>query len=295
MGIKRTGKYLYHELLGLTSNFLSVKLLSQIIYRIKTGKKLNLDNPTTFNEKIHWLKLNSENELVYISTDKFLVRDYIQKKGLEGILNPLYGVFEKGEEIEFERFPQKFVLKTTHGASQNIIIRDKGTINQNEIIKQMNKWLNYDYGKKYLEPQYSKHSPKIICESFIETVEGTLPNDYKFFCFNGRPKLIMVTFERDDDNTKHSRVFYDTQWRKKKITKEDITEEIEKPVKLEEMLKIASVLSSDFPFARIDLFNIAGKVLFGEITLTPYGGNASYFTDEAALELGSWIELPVKE
>ena len=180
-------------------------LATKYKYRRATGKSINLDNPKTFNEKVQWLKLYWQHPLVAKCADKYEVREFIQERNCDEILNPLYGVYDATSEIDWDKLPEKFVLKTTNGCGTNIICKDKGKLDKEEVFTKLNKWLKTDYSLRFAEIHYSKMTPRIICEKYIETEDGLLPNDYKVFCFNGKPKFILAINERETGN--HQRYF----------------------------------------------------------------------------------------
>src|SRR5690606_8377244 len=167
-----------------------------ILYKNRLGKKLNLRDPKDFNEKLQWLKLYWQHPLVIQCADKYEVRSFVQERGCEAILNELYGVYKDVSEIEWEKLPSKFALKTTNGSGTNIICSDKSKLDKREVFEKLDDWLKKDYSLVAAEVHYSKMVPQIICEKFIETDDGLLPNDYKLFCFNGEPRVILVVTER---------------------------------------------------------------------------------------------------
>lgn len=268
---------------------ISPTLATRFLYRNVFGEKINLKNPQNFNEKIQWLKLFWSNPLVIQCADKYAVREYVENCGCSEILNELYGVYRNTNEINWDSLPEKFVLKTTNSCGTNIICLDINLINKAEAFDKLNRWLKVDYGLVYAEIHYSKIVPRIICEKYIESDDGLFPIDYKIFCFNGIPKYIYVGVDRE---TNFKRIFFDTNWNPVNLLKNNDNVIIEKPKTLNEMLKYAKKLSKPFPFVRIDLYESKGKTLFGEMTFTPSGGTANYYTEDALMKLGSMIELP---
>ncbi|WP_342539062.1 ATP-grasp fold amidoligase family protein [Sporosarcina sp. FSL K6-1540] len=268
-------------------------LASKYIYQKATDKKLNLNNPKDFNEKLQWLKLYWQHHLVVKCADKYEVRNYVIESGCGEILNELYGVYNDTSEISWDSLPKKFALKTTNGSATNIICNDKSILDKDEAINKLEKWLNIDFGLLYAEIHYSKMTPRIICEKYIETDAGVLPNDYKIFCFNGEPKFLYVGII-DETGYTH-KTFYDMEWNKQNFLKESYKSyDHEKPSCLNEMIKYASILAKPFPFVRVDFYDSNGKPLFGEMTFTPTGGLATYYKDETLELLGNLIELPEK-
>ncbi|MDT2819125.1 ATP-grasp fold amidoligase family protein [Vagococcus lutrae] len=274
---------------------LSEERALKFAYLITTGKRLNLKNPTTFNEKIQWLKLNWKSNLVVKCTDKYAVREYIESKGLSEILNELYFVYDDADEIIWEELPSAFALKTNNGCKTMFITKNKYELDKIEVKNKMNEWLESDYGLSSIEPHYSQIPPKIICEKYLENTCGEFPIDYKIFCFNGEPKFISVIFERTKTH-KFKRFFMDLNWNILNFEKDKtiLTEIPKKPINLERMLEYSYILAEDFPFVRVDFYEMEGKVIFGELTFTPTSGMATYYTPEAQLLLGNWLTLPKK-
>lgn len=264
---------------------------SKILFRISTGKKLNLKEPKTFNEKLMWLKLYDNNELVVRCADKYEVRSYVEELGYKDLLPKLYGSYDKVEDIEWSKFPEKFAIKCTHGCGFNIICNNKLKLNINEANKKLKKWLKTRYVFEALESQYDKMIPRIICEEYIETKDGLLPNDYKIYCFNGKPKLTLVCTERAKEVKMK---FMDLDWREMDIGNSDFLsdEHPNKPQCYDEMLKIAQKLSKPFPFVRVDFYDLNGKPILGEMTFTPAGCAARYYNENGLNILGNMIQLP---
>lgn len=266
---------------------------TKVLYWTATSKKLNLKDPKDYNEKLQWLKLYWQHPLVSRCADKYEVRNYVKECGCEELLNELYGVYENIEGIEWNNLPQKFVLKTTNGCCTNIICNDKNKINKSETLSKLDEWLKVDYGFHAAEIHYSKIKPRIICEKYIETKEGLLPNDYKIFCFNGTPKFVFVGLDRE---IKYKKVFLDLNWNNIDIIKEEELKknDIKKPQCFEKMIYYAARLSKPFPFVRIDFYDCNNKPILGEMTFTPKGCIANDYKEDALKMLGDWIVLPEK-
>lgn len=273
-------------------NFLyriSPKLELKLLFRIKQGYKLNLKNPKTFNEKIQWIKLYDKNPLMPKCVDKYIVRSYVESKNCDEILNELLWQGFDSDEIPFDSLPNKFVIKVTHGSTFNIICTDKSKLNLKETREKLKKWLKEKFLPCYGEWFYGIEKPRIIIEKFIESKSGL--KDYKIFCYNGKPQYIAVYSERAN-NTKPCQEIYDLNWNlvdghtnNFKLPR-NLTE---KPKKLNELLKYAEILSSDFKHARIDFFIENEKIYFGEITFTSSAGFGKFssrrFAEEFAKEL----------
>ena len=252
---------------------------TKLLYKIKTGKTLNLKEPKTLTEKMQWLKLNEyyHNDLVTQCIDKYRVREFVKKKGYGHILNELYGVWDTVEEIKWDRLPEKFILKCNHGCGYNIVCSDKETFDIHKAKSLLNKWLNESYGWVNAELIYSDVKPKIICERFIETENGKELRDYKFFCSYGNPKLVyVITGGHGKDECLD---YYTTDWKWIPVnngTLPNAGDIVEKPKQLKEMLEVAAALSVDFPIVRVDLYSEYGKIYFGELTFLATGGMSKY-------------------
>ncbi|MDY3006748.1 ATP-grasp fold amidoligase family protein [Anaerococcus porci] len=253
-----------------------------------------LVNPTTFNEKIQWLKLNNNTELKTKCADKLSVRDYIGKKIGSDYLVPLYGVWDKFEDINFSNLPNKMIFKSTTGSGRYKIIKNKNEINYNELKKSMDKWQNLIYGYAGMEIQYLDIDRKIICEKLLN-MNGPSVIDYKIHSFNGRPLIIEYISDRKGKFCSES--WFDINWNVLKITMDSEKYKNHKiipkpPKKLNEMLNIASKLSQDFIYVRVDLYEIDEKIYFGELTFTPANGVDNWNEKESQKYVGDLIRLP---
>lgn len=278
-------------------DFVPDKLMIKIQYRLATGKRLNLNSPTRFTEKIQWYKLNYRDPLLVKCSDKYAVRDYISQKGLEDILVPLYGAYDKAEDIDFKKLPDKFVLKTNNGSHTNILCDKKEKLNKEETIKTMNQWLTKRSSKLGREWSYYDIEPKIVCEKYLDKDENNDLIDYKFFCFNGEPFYLYVIKERFLPGGAKLGL-YDMDFKKLPYRRPDIAlinKEVEKPKNFDRMIEIARVLSKDFPHVRVDLYNIDGKIYFGELTFYNGSGYKIYVSEEFDFIVGDKFELPQKK
>ncbi len=257
----------------------------------KFGRLINFDNPTTFNEKIQWIKLYEKNPLMTQCADKYAVREFVEEKVGKGVLNELYGVYEDAEEIDFDLLPDSFVLKATHGSGWNIIIKEKKQFNVREVIKTLDKWMATNYHTRRREWAYKHIPPKIVAEKYIEDKNGLLL-DYKFFCFNGTPSFIQVDIDR---YKQHKRVFYNSKWERFDFEFQHpiYEQEVKPPDSLGEMVEIVKTLSSDFLFARIDLYDLDRRPVFGEITFYPEAGFGKFKPEEWDAKFGNLLKLPV--
>lgn len=272
-------------------SFIPDRVMIKLQYKISTGKKLNLKNPMTFNEKMQLYKLKYRNKLMITCADKFAVRSYVKHKGLEHILNELYSVSNNYKEIDFDSLPQKFVLKVTNGSGTNFLCSNKYGINFHILEKQINEWMKPTRKSPGREWAYESIIPRIICEKYLDTGPNGDLRDYKFFCFNGEPKYVQVDINRF---TNHKRNLYDADWNfiNENITYSNVGDTIEKPETFDEMLKIARILSSDFPHVRVDLYDYNGKVIFGELTFYHGSGYEKFSSTEFELEMGRHFSFP---
>ena len=275
-------------------DFVPDKLMIRIQYRLATGKRLNLQNPTRFTEKIQWYKLYYRDPLLVKCSDKYAVRDYISQKGLEDILVPLYGAYDNAEDIDFKKLPNKFVLKTNNGSHTNILCDDKEKLNKDETIKTLNQWLTKRSSKLGREWSYYDIKPKIVCEKYLDKDENNDLVDYKFFCFNGEPFYLYAITERFlPGGAKLS--IYDMEFNKLPYRRPDIAlidKKLEKPKNFDRMIEIARVLSKDFPHVRVDLYNIDGQIYFGELTFYNGSGYKIYVPEEFDFIVGKKFVIP---
>lgn len=262
-------------------------------YYIQHNEKLNLVQPKTYNEKLQWLKLNYHNADYVKLVDKSQVREYVANKIGKEYLIPIVGEWNNGNDIKWESLPDKFVLKCTHDSGSLVISTDKSKLNKEKAINKLNKALSYNYYYSGREWPYKYVEPKIIGEEFLEVQEGKELQDYRFFCFEGDPKFITVD-TNINDKEKTRRNLYDLDWNllDAEITyPRDVNSNIVKPDNLEEMIKISRKLSKGIPHVRIDLYNLEGKVYFGEITFYHQSGLGIIRPKSFENKMGDWINI----
>ena len=273
--------------------FIPDRAMLKLQYRIKFKRNLNLKEPMRFTEKIQWYKLFYKDPVMPQCSDKLLVREYLKSKGLEHILNELYCVYERPEDIKLGDLPEKFVMKLSNGSGTNLLCRDKSTLDQKEVIKDFKGYVFKVKANMGREWPYMKVKPTIVVERLLEDEAhiNNAINDYKIFCYDGKPEYVICISDRYSDRCNH--LVYDTEWNKVRVASENarIEEDAPKPENLDEMLQIAAKLSEDFPFARIDLYSLAGKVYFGEITFYPWSGYMEFEPDEFDFILGEKFNL----
>ncbi len=258
---------------------------------LKSYKKLlNKNNLKYFGEKIQYMKLYGHLEKYTNYVDKYAVRNYVSEKIGEKYLIPLLGVYNYFDEIDYNKLPNEFVLKANHGSGYVIIIKNKNEINKKKINKKLKNWLKEDYYKIKKEYQYKNVPKKILCESFIIDKQNELL-DYKFFCFNGEPKFLKVDFDRFGE---HKVNFYDMKWNLIDMQEygcKNYKEHIKIPENFNLMVKLSKKLSEDFQFVRVDLYNVDGKIYFGELTFTPASGRHPFLPLEKDIEIAKEIVI----
>lgn len=268
----------------------------KILFRLKLGYRLNLKNPCTYNEKLQWIKLYDKNPLMSKCCDKYIVRTYVESRGYGDLLNELLWEGFFPEEIPFEKLPDRFVIKASHGSTFNLICKDKSQFDFDAAVIKCRKWLKTKFLPCYGEWFYGMERPRIIIEKYLDGDKGQPLFDYKFFCFNGQPKLIYVDTWRDG---KHAINVYDINFRLLKGVElgypNDEYTDIRRPDCLDEMIKIASDLSRDFLHVRVDLYYTHGKIFFGELTFTKGAGFGKIKPFEFDQKMGSWLQLPIHQ
>ena len=252
-------------------------------YKKKFGRNINWNSPTEFNEKIRWMQFNTDTTMWSFLADKYRVREYLKEKGYEHILVKLYGKWDKAEDIDFDLLPNSFILKTNHGYGEIIIVKDKSKVNIEQVRIKMQKYLDTPFGILSAEPHYLRIKPCIIAEELL-VQDGNLSEsliDYKFYCFNGVPEACGVFYDRDVYLHENGMTPYDMNWVKhEEWRRKDLRtsfKNIPKPKTFDLMKQACKDLASQFPFVRMDFYEVNGKLYFGEFTFTPAAlGGGSY-------------------
>lgn len=268
--------------------------------RLRFGRRLNLREPKTLSDKVSWLSLyeNDKNQMICSCTDKFAVREYIAKKGLEHTLIPLVGgPWDCAEDICFEELPNAFILKATHGCKMNYPVPNKQELDLNGCKTQMQKWLNTTYGTYSMELHYEKIPHRLFAEQLLDNADSLI--DYKFHCLNGEPRFVLVCSERLVADNRPMAVtldLFNMNWIPIRGLRSCGSEcpgtgNIPQPECFEEMIQIARELAADFRFVRVDLYEVNGMVFFGELTFTPGCGVFPYFTDDFDAAMGNELTL----
>lgn len=274
---------------------ISPKLNSFFNFVVSKKQIPNFKNPKTLDEKLMWLKLYhyANDEIAKQCADKYAVRDYLEKKGYGHLLNDLLFVVDKVEDIPWDDLPDKFAIKWSFGSGYNIICNDKDTFDIDKAKNMLKKWGKIPYWKLYSELHYRDTDIKIIGEQYLNDKSGGFPIDYKFYCFNGKPFCVMVCTERQTGTPKF--YFLNRNWELLrinhwgKIAPKDF--KIDKPSTMDEMFRIAELLSEPFPFVRLDLYDKDGKIIFGEFTFAPSGGADTNRLRETDLMFGKLLKL----
>lgn len=274
------------------------KMMLQLMFRIKLGKRLNLKQPTTFNEKMQWLKLYDRKPGYTTMVDKFRVREYIAEKIGEEYLIPLLGHWSRYEDINFSVLPDRFVLKCNHDSQSVTIIHDKNTMDHDKLKDFYNKRLKVNSYHAGREWPYKDVLPCIIAEQYMEDNDGKGDlTDYKIHCYNGNPKAVQVISDRFSPEGIKSD-YYTLDWKNYGLsrgTMQNADHIVPKPDQLPQMLELARKLSDGIPFLRVDFYIINGRIYFGELTFFPASGFNSFTPEKWDGIFGEWIDLPIKK
>ncbi|MBO7544063.1 MAG: glycosyl transferase [Bacteroidales bacterium] len=276
------------------------KLYLSLQYRCRMGRKLRLDDPQTFNEKIQWLKIHDRNPLYPTLVDKVAVKQWAAEKIGEEYIIPTLAVWDSVEQIDLNALPERFVLKCTHDSGSAVICTDKASFDLEAAKRKLAARLALDYGRKFREWPYISVPRRIIAERFLDSArndKGDARNDlsdYKFFCFGGKPELLFIATERNnpDDETRFD--FFDADFRHIDVRNGHPNADVppQKPEGFELMKKLAATLSEGIPFIRVDFYEADGKVYFGEMTLYHWSGLRPFEPESYDLDFGKMIKLP---
>ncbi|MFC5040207.1 ATP-grasp fold amidoligase family protein [Ornithinimicrobium kibberense] len=276
-------------------------IVAHIRYRERTGEPLNLKDPRGFNEKLWWLKLNNRDPLMTLCSDKSAVREYVAREGYQHILSEQYGVYESPNAVDFAKLPKKeLFFKTTHGSGGNLIVDNSAPVARRKFRKFFKSALKANYFWQSREWNYKDIPPRLVCEEVLRDSSGSLPNDFKFMCFDGEPRLLYYSeglARRDGRHETQNRYtnIYDMDFDLQSFKRSDFAVNPDyvlppKPI-LEEMQAIAARLSRPFVFCRVDLYEVDQRIYFGEITFFPAGASGTVEPEEWELRMGDWINL----
>jgi len=279
-----------------TGSLYSDEMYLKMLFRLKMGYKLDLKNPKTYSEKLMWLKLHDHNPEYTRLVDKCAVKEIVARAIGNQYVIPTLGVWNRPEDIEWDKLPNHFVLKTTHGGGNTgvVICKDKSCLDKEKTIEKLKKSLKQDIYKTLREWPYKNVPRRIIAEQYIESGNNDLP-DYKFFCFDGEVKALFIGTERGTGNVKFD--YFDADFNHLDLVQQHPMSgrDIPKPICFDEMKEVASKLSRGIPHVRIDLYEVNGQVYFGEYTFYHHGGCVPFHPQKWDDIFGSWITLPKKD
>ncbi len=275
---------------------MSDKAYLKLRYNCIMGKKLNLDNPVTYNEKLQWLKLYDRKPEYTKMVDKYEAKKYVADIIGEEYIIPTLGVWDNVNDIDFDTLPNQFVLKCTHDSGGLVICKDKAELDIENAKNTLNHFLNRNFYNVHREWPYKDVKHRIIAEKYMEDESGKDLKDYKFFCFNGEPKLLYISEGLSDHSTAKIS-FADMDYNIAEFKRNDFkpfNELPKKPINFEKMKELAKVLSKDRAFIRVDFYEINKKIFFGELTFFPCSGYLPFDPEKYDKILGDWITLPNK-
>ena len=276
-------------------DFLSDKAYLKLRFRLIMGRKPDLNDPTTYNEKLQWLKLNNRRAEYTMMVDKYRVREYIAKTIGEEYLIPLIGIWDREEDIDFEKLPERFVLKCNHNSGLGMYIcRDKSKLDVEKVRKELRRGMEQNYYLRGREWPYKNVPRKIIAEQFMEDASTGELRDYKFFCFDGRVKALFVATERQKLGEEVKFDYFDAEYNHLNLKQEhpNAKHVPEKPLYFDKMKELAEKISRDIPHLRVDFYEANGKIYFGECTFYHLSGMAEFYPNEWDEIFGSWLKLP---
>lgn len=265
------------------------------LYKEQFGKNADFDAPKDINQKIQWLEFFTDTTVWSMLADKYRVRKFVEDRIGKQVLVPLIAKYDKAEEIDFEALPNKFVIKPNNGSYDTVIVTDKGSIDCEEIRAKMAHSLKCKFGYSNAEPHYLRIPPCIIVEELLECNEAGGLIDYKLWCFNGKFHHAFVCANRDNTEHRVDWNYYDRDWKR---YSDNISPRFRndfdcpKPTNFDKMIEYAEKLSEGFPQARVDFYNIGGKVYFGEMTMSSNYGMMPYYTQEVLDDMGIHCTLP---
>lgn len=275
-------------------NWISDEVYLKIAFRARMHKKLNLDKPKTYNEKLQWIKLYDRKPIYTKLVDKFEVKQIIAEQIGADYIIPTLGLWDSFDQIDFDALPNKFVLKCTHDSGGLIICKEKSQFDINTARTIINRCLSHNYYWGMREWPYKNVKPRIIAEQYMEDVDTQELRDYKFFCFNGIPKVLFIASDRMNKMEETKFDFFDMDFNHLPIKNGHPNASVipSKPNCFENMKALATKLSYGIPHVRIDFYEVDGKVYFGEMTFFHWSGMTPFEPEEWDYIFGDWITLP---
>lgn len=268
----------------------------KIKYRASIGKKLNLKDPKTYNAKLQWLKIYDRNPEYTKLVDKYEVKSYVAEKIGDEYIIPTLGVWDSVEDIDFDMLPNRFVLKCTHDSGGLVICKDKTSLDIAEAKRKLSKSLKSEFYYVGREWPYKNVKPRILAEAYMEDTGSGELRDFKFYCFDGEAKAVLIATDRQKEGEKAKYDFYDMSFEHLDVRRgcQNSMKALDKPETFENMKLIAQTLSKGFPHVRIDLYEVDGKNYFGEMTFYPGNGMVPFVPEKWDYTFGSWLKLPSK-
>ena len=253
----------------------------------------NIKHPTTYNEKLQWLKLNDIHPEYGELVDKATAKDIVAKEIGEEHIIPTLGIWNTFDEVDFDSLPNQFVLKTTHDSGGVVVCKDKTSFNKEEARGKIEKSLNNNYFLVHREYPYKYVKPRVLAEQYMVDESGTELKDYKFFCFNGKCKMLFVATGRGAGDVRFD--FFDTEFNHLPFQQGHPWADypIQKPKGFEKMIELAEKLSTKYLHVRVDFYDINGHVYFGELTFFHFSGNVPFVPEEWDYKIGEWLTLPI--
>jgi len=267
------------------------RIFLSFFYRIRMGRRLNLQNPQSLSEKIQWLKLNWHADILTKCADKYEVRKFVEKRIGPQVLKKLYGVYEKPEDIDFNKLPEAFVLKVNHGSRQNIFCKKKSELDRKSTLRLLKKYYKENLYPLYREWAYKNIAPRIICEEHLTKNDETL-YEYGFYCYNGVPRLVEINEDRAELH-RVNMFDIDLNILENKYSSPALQEPVTRTPQYEKVLEYAAILSRGFPFVRVDFIVVNSRIYFGEMTFYPLAGLCKLDPQSFDSYLGAFLNLPV--
>jgi len=274
-------------------NWMNDKTYLRLFYRGTMGKKLNLKDPKTFNEKLQWLKLYDRKPEYSKMVDKYEAKLYVADKIGEEYIVPNFGVWDNFDDIDFDKLPDQFVLKCTHDCGGLVICKDKSKLDINGAREKINKCLKREYFWGSREWPYKAVKPRIIAEAYMEDEKTAELRDYKFFSFDGEAKVMFIASDRQTEGTETKFDFFDMEYNHLPFTNGHPNADIlpEKPETFDKMRELAGKLSEGIPQVRVDFYEVNGHIYFGELTFSHWGGIVPFDPEEWDYKMGDMIKL----
>lgn len=271
--------------------------LLRLRYFERFGRQPDLNDPRTRNEKVLWMLLHGDVSQWPLLADKYRVREYVRSRGLGHLLNELYGVWESAAEIDFDALPEQFVMKTNNGYGDVSIVRDKRNTDTEALRRKFDRMIRRRFGRMTGEHHYLAIPPRIIAEKLLVSDDGNDLIDYKIYCFGGEPRFCVVVYDRITPADTTEELYELPEWKDRNaeilcFDDKPVHRYVPRPRSLDAMLDAARRLSAGLPLVRVDLYEVGGKPVFGEMTLSPASGMDGTYGEEFQREMGASIPLP---